>query len=188
MKIKKRHIVLSSLIAALSIAVLINWQLSGTSVGQNKNTSELGVATYVNSSVGTSSDEVSVNSVSIKSAKLTDAQIECFVTARADRQRSLDDAVALAQQVLELSESSDEAMEEAAEQLSKIEDNILSQSRIETTLKAKGFSDCICCLDPSSCTVIVPENEIIDNAVLIITDCVSDVSGLPFENINIVGV
>ena len=187
MKIKKRHIVLSSLVVALSVAVLINWQLSGTSAQQKENTNELGVATYVNGSMVASDDEMSVNSQSIKSSKLTDEQVEFFVTTREERQRAMDDAVALAQQVLELSESSDEAMEEAAEQLSKIEDNILSQSRIETTLTAKGFSDCICCLDETSCTVIVPENELEDASVVIITNCVSSVTGLPFENINIVG-
>ena len=176
------------MVAALSIAVLINWQLSSSSsVNKKENTSELGVATYVNGNADSSSDEVAVNSLSIQSSKLSDEQVEFFVTTRADRQRAIDDAVALAQQVLELAESSDEALEEAAEQLSKIENNILSQSRIETTLKAKGFSDCICCLDETSCTIVVPENEIKDNAVLIINDCVSDVSGLPFENINIVG-
>lgn len=186
MKIKKRHIVLSALVLVLSVAVLLNWQLSVVSMNKEK-TGELGVATYVGSSVESSSDEVAVNSLSIKSSPLTDEQVEYFVTSRADRQRALDDAVALAKQVLELAESSDEAKEEAAEQLSKIEDNILSQSRVETTLKGKGFTDCICCLDDTSCTVIVPENEIEETSVLIISNCVADVSGLPFENINVVG-
>ena len=79
-------------------------------------------------------------------------------------------------------------MEESAEQLSKLEDNMLSQNRIEATLKAKGFSDCLCWLDSSSCTVIVPKEDMKDNSTLIIMDCVSEVADLPFENISIVEI
>ena len=34
---------------------------------------------------------------------------------------------------------------------SGIEEILLSQNRIEMTLKAKGFSDCICCLSEKHC-------------------------------------
>ncbi len=187
MKIKKRHIVLSALVLTLSAAVFLNWQLSGTQQKQNGKR-ELGVATYVNSNISSSVDEVAVSSASIQTHNtLTQEQLEYFAVARSDRQRTQDEVVSLAMQVLEKVDSSEEAMEEAAEQLAKLEDNILSQSRIEVTLKGKGFSDCLCCLDETSCTVIIPDNEILDNSALIIMDCVSEISGLPFENINIVG-
>ena len=65
---------------------------------------------------------------------------------------------------------------------------MLSQNRVETTLKAKGFFDCICCLDDTSCTVIVPQNQLEETLPLVIMDCVKEATGLPFENINIVGV
>lgn len=190
MKIKKRHIVLSTLVLSLSAAVLLNWQLSAkTSVQEENDSRELGVATYVNSKLTSTSDEVAVSSVNIKNdPDLTTEQLEFFASSREERQRTQDEAVTLAQKVLELSESSEEAMEDAVSQLSKIEDNILAQSRIETTLKSKGFSDCVCCLDENSCTVIVPGNEVESNSALIIMDCVKEVTGLPFENINVVGV
>lgn len=187
MKIKKRHIVLSALVLTLAAAVFLNWQLSST---QPKSDSkrELGVATYVNSNLNSTDDEVAVSSASISSASsLTQEQIEYFAVAKSERQKIQDEMISLATQVLEISESSEDAMEDAAEQLAKLEDNILSQSRIEITIKGKGFSECLCCLDETSCTVIVPENEMLENSAVIIMDCVSEVSGLPFENINIVG-
>jgi len=188
MKLKKRHIVLASLVLALSGAVFLNWQLSSKTSSKPDTNRELGVATYVNGEVDNKKEEIQVNNNLIKTeSSLTDEQIEYFASARTDRDNTQDEIISLAQQVLELSESSEEAMEEAAEQLSKIEDNILCQSRVEVTLKGKGFSDCLCCLDETSCTVIVPENEIEDNSAFIISSCVSEVSGLPFENINVVG-
>ncbi len=188
MKIKKRHILLASLVFALSAAVYLNWQLSDNSGVAVSNTSkELGQATYVNSNI-TTADETSVNSNESSINSLSTEQIEYFATSRSERQKTQDEVIQLARQVLELSDSSDEAKEEAAEQLSRIEETLLSQNRIETTLKAKGFSDCICCLSETSCTVIIPANEMEDNSVLIIKDCVDEAADLPFENISIVEV
>lgn len=190
MKIKKRHIVLASMVLALSAAVFLNWQLSGsTSMSKADRSRELGVATYVNRNVSSSSDEVAVSAVPAEyTAELSDEQSEYFLSTRTERQKTQDEVIDLAKQVLESADSSDEAMEESAEQLSKLEDNMLSQNRIEATLKAKGFSDCLCWLDSSSCTVIVPKEDMKDNSTLIIMDCVSEVADLPFENISIVEI
>lgn len=189
MKFKKRHIVLASLVLALSLAVFLNWHLSSdVSVTATETGRELGVATYVNSSLSSSDDETQVStSGSDSSANLSDEQIEYFASSRAERQRTQDSMLELAKQVLELADSSDEAKEEAAEQLSALEERILNQNRIETTLKAKGFSDCLCCLNDFSCTIIVPDNELKDNSALVIKDCVDEVVDISFENISIVG-
>ena len=190
MKIKTRHIVLATMVVALGTAVFLNWQLSGGSQLSNADTKrELGVATYVNRNVSSTDDEVAVNATLKEyGAEVSDEQSEYFVTTRVERQKTQDEVIGLARQVLELAESSEEAMEEAAEQLSQLEEDLLSQDRIEATLKAKGFSDCLCWLDSSSCTVIVPKDDMKDNSALIIMDCVSEVSDLPFENISIVEI
>lgn len=186
MKIKKRHILLASLVFALSAAVYLNWQLSdskGLAVADTAK--ELGAATYVNSNVSTN-DENAVDTMKTTQSKLSKEQAEYFATSRSERQKTQDEVIQLARQVLELADSSDEAKEEAAEQLSRIEETLLSQNRIETTLKAKGFTDCICCLSDTSCTIIIPKDEMGENSVLIIKDCVDEVADLPFENISIV--
>lgn len=185
MKLKKHHVVLATLVVALSAAVYLNWQLSGGNTPKGVDTSkELGVATYVNSNIS-SEDEAARNS---KNENLTKEQSEYFAEARAEREVAQEEAVSLAKEVLEQTENSDEAYEDATEQLSKLEDMILSQNRVEATLKAKGFSDCMCYLSETSCTVIVPKNEMSDSSTLIIKDCIKENSGLPFENISIVEV
>ncbi len=183
MKLKKHHVVLATLVVALSTAVFLNWQLSGDdSLNVVQSSKELGEATYVNSNVS------SVDEVTISNPNLSKEQAEYFAASRSDRESAQDDAIELAKQVLELTEDDDESKEDATEQLSRIEDNILNQNRVETTLKAKGFSDCICYLSETSCTVIVPKNEMNESSPLIIKDCVEENSGLPFENISIVEV
>ncbi len=188
MKIKKRHLILASLVLALSGAVYLNWQLSGENSLTVANPKELGSALYVNSENESSKDEMAVNATENKNSSLTDEQIEYFATSRTDRQKVQDEAITLAKQVLELTENSEEAHEEASEQLSSLENIFISQNRVEMTLKAKGFSDCLCTLSDTSCTVIVPKNEMNDNSTLIIKDCISEVSDLPFENISIIEI
>lgn len=185
MKLKKHHVVLATLVVALSAAVYLNWQLSGGNTSNTVDTSkELGVATYVNSNIS-SEDEAALKT---KNANLSKEQSEYFAEARAEREVAQEEAVSLAKAALENTENSDEAYEDATEQLSKLEDMILSQNRVEATLKAKGFSDCMCYLSETSCTVIVPKNEMNDSSALIIKDCIKENSGLPFENISIVEV
>ncbi len=188
MKFKKRHFVLAALVLALSSAVYINWQLTGAGQSTAVNsTRELGVATYVSSQAGSSDDEMQVSATaSSQIGDLSQEQAEFFASSRAERQRVQDEMITLAKQALELSDSSDEAKEEAVEQLSTLEDIVLSQNRIETTIKAKGFSECLCTLTETSCTVIVPESQMKDNSALIIKACVDEAADLPFENINIV--
>ncbi len=185
MKLKKHHVVLATLVVALSAAVYLNWQLSGNSTAKPVDTSkELGIATYVNSNIS-SEDEAAMKS---ESGNLTAGQLEYFANSRVEREAAQEEAISLAKNALENTENSDEAYEDATEQLSKIEDNILSQNRVEATLKAKGFSDCMCYLSDTSCTVIVPKNEMNESSPLIIKDCVEENSGLPFDNISIVEV
>ena len=189
MKIKKRHIVLATLVLALSAAVFVNWQLSDAQgIGSVPTGKELGAVSYVNTDVNASSDEVQVNAeIQESEDELSEDQIEYFATSKTERQKTQDEVKTMAMKVLEDSESSDEAREEAVEQMNKLEEIFLSQSRVESTLKAKGFSECLCFLSENSCTVIVPENELEDNSALIIKACVDEVADLPFENISIVG-
>lgn len=188
MKIKKRHIVLATLVLALSTAVFVNWQMSGAeSIGMTPTSRELGAVTYVNNNIDSSADEAEVNAeVDFEDSTLSKKQIEYFASCRNDREKAQDEVKNMAIEVLELVDSSDEAKEEAVEQLNKLEDIFLSQNRVETTLKAKGFSECLCVLSNTSCTVIVPQNEMTDNSAVIIKACVDEVADLPFEKISIV--
>lgn len=185
MKIKKQHMILATLVLILSASVYINWRMNDPSEAQVKSyTKELGAATYVNSDLSTF-DEVQI---SVNDSALSAAQTEYFAACKSDRQKTQDEVIALAKEVLELSDSSEEARTLAAEQLGYLENMLLSQNRIETTLKAKGFTECYCYLDESSCTVVIPENEMDDSSSLVIRDCVFQCSGISFENITIIEI
>ncbi len=185
MKIKKHHMVLAALMLLLSASVYINWSISDNDTSQFKTEKkEFGAATYVNSDLSTF-DEVDSTS---NASSLNFAQTEYFAAAKIERQNTQEEMISLAREVLELSDSSESARESAANQLGDLENMVISQNRIEATLKAKGFSECLCYLDESSCTIIIPVNEMRDNSTLVIRDCVAQCSGLSFDSISIIEV
>ena len=181
MKIQKRHIVLASLMLALSAAVFINWQFSDSSIHAKDVSKELGAATYVNSDTS-SADEVA------QVSKQTSKQDQYFAKATTERDKACDEAIEIAKETLKLSDSSDEAKTKAVEQLSKLEDTIITQTNIENILKSKGFTQCICILSDDYCSVAVIKKELSDNSPLIIKDAVLSQCDIDFNNITIVEV
>ncbi len=182
MKIQRKHVVLASLVLALGAAVYINWQLSA--VPENIGTKELGKATYVNSNVVATKDESDLNLVT----RLSKEQQNYFSNARLKRDNVADEVKSTALEALSLTESDEDSKEEALAQLAALEELLMNQITVENTLMAKGFSDCVCSLNDSSATVIVPKDEMTEKSALIIKDAVSEVCIIPFDSISIVTV
>lgn len=183
MKFQKRHVILSALILALGAAVYLNWQFSDAKNPLSVNTAkELGAATYVNADINASADEIA--NVSKNSTKAD----EYFAQALLERDQAQDKALEIANETLTLADSSDDARTKAVEQLSKLEDNIVKESNIESIIKAKGFSRCLCYISENSCTISVLKSELRDNSAIIIKDAVLAQLDIDFANITIIEV
>ncbi len=181
MKIQKRHIVLAALILALGSAVYLNWQFSDPEKMLKSNTSkELGAATYVNA-------DATSDQVAHVSNQTTSTQ-EYFSKAEVEREQARDEALEIAQETVKNADSSDEAKTVAVQQLSELENNIVKESNIESILKAKGFSQCLCYISDKSCSISVPKKELQKNSPLIIKDAVLSQIDISFNNITIIEV
>lgn len=179
MKIKKQHILVSALVLALGAAVYLNWQFSGTPLVA-QSSKELGAATYVSNEAHATADEVRTTSNDTPEAKIA--------AARTERSQAQDKALEEAEHILELADSSEEAKEEAVEAANTIEQRILAQSNIENILSAKGFSDVLCYLSDSGCTVTVLSSQLSDDSPIIIKDTIMSQTDVEFNNIVIVEV
>lgn len=62
-----------------------------------------------------------------------------------------------AEEILESDSSADSELTEAQKNVEKIIGFFTTQDTIETIVKAKGFSDCLCCITDMGVTVIVPK-------------------------------
>jgi stage III sporulation protein AH len=176
MKIQKKHILSAALILALGAAVYINWQFSGSD-SVKATTKELGAATYVSRDAKATADEA-------KKGELTPQ--EKLAKMRTARSQSQDKALDSAKNILSLSDSSDDAKTEAARQAGVIQKRILVQSNIESILLAKGFSDVLCYVSDSGCTVTVKETDMEKDSPLIIKDAVMNQLDIEFNDIVIV--
>lgn len=182
MKFQKKYIVLASLVLALGTAVYINWQLSGnTSTSPAK---ELGAASYVSATLSNSStaDEAA------QTVKLTKEQESYFASERTKRDASQDKIIDDAEELFELEGTAEELKSEAQKDVDEILKRFTLQDSIESIIKAKGFSECLCFISDEGVTVIVPEKELNESSSLVIGDTVTSHYQVDFDNISIVGV
>lgn len=183
MKIQKRHIVLAALVLALSAAVFINWRFQGADNKLLKSTSkELGVATYVNSDLTATGDQV------MEVSKTSSESDSHFAKAVVEREQAHDKAIDLAKETLKLADSSDEAKTLAVEQLNRLEDTFVKESNIEGILKAKGYSKCLCYISDNSCTITILESEANDDTSIVVKDAVLSQINIGFDDIKIINI
>ena len=177
MKSKKKYIVFASLVLALSAAVYINWQLSGAKTPQSAK--ELGAASYVRASA--SDDEVQ------QTAALSNESKSYFSAERTKRQATQDKIIDDAKEIFNLESSSDADKSEAEKNVEELLKTFTIQDSIESIVKAKGFSECLCYISDQGVSVIVPKSQLDDTSVLIIDDAVVTHYEVDYDDISVIG-
>ena len=171
MKSKKKYIVFASLVLALSAAVYINWQLSGAKTPQSAK--ELGAASYVSATASASDDEVQ--------------QTAALSAERTKRQATQDKIIDDAKEIFNLESSSDADKSEAEKNVEELLKTFTIQDSIESIVKAKGFSECLCHISDQGVSVIVPKSQLDDTSVLIIDDAVVTHYEVDYDDISVIG-
>lgn len=181
MKFQKKYIILAALVLALGTAVYINWQFAGSN--SNITSKELGAASYVSATVNSTdtSDEA------VQTAALSKNQKNYFATERTKRQSTQDKVIDDANKVFDLEGATDEEKSEAQKKVEQMLKIFTVQDSIESIIKAKGFSECLCYISDEGVTVIVPDSELNDTSVLVIDDAVTSHYEVSFDDISIVG-
>lgn len=176
MKIQKRHVISAALVLALSAAVYVNWQFGNA----QKTPKQLGEASYVSADVSTATAD------SVQTAALSKEQESFFAAERVKRQSMQDKVMDEANKLL--ADNADEGDKtEAQKSVEQMLKNFTVQSSIESIVKAKGFSDCLCIISDEGVTVIVPKDQLNDTAALVIDDAVTSHYSVDYDKISIVG-
>ena len=182
MKFQKKYIVLAALVLALGAAVYVNWQFGSNGTGVTSK--ELGAASYVSATVGSSSSD----DEAVQTMALSKEQQSYFADERNKRKETQDTIIDDAEKVFDLENSSDEEKSDAQKSVETVIKNFTVQDSIESIIKAKGFSDCLCYISDEGVTVIVPDDELNDTAALVIDDAVTSHYKVDYDKISIVGV
>ncbi len=180
MKFQKKHIISAALVLALGAAVYVNWQF-GSSAAKAK-PKELGAASYVNADVSNATADQSV-----QTSSLSDSQEKFFAAERVKRQSAQDKVLDEAKKVFDLENAADEDKSEAQKNVESLLKSYTVQDSIESIVKAKGFSDCLCYISDEGVTVIVPNEQLNDTSALVIDDAVASHYKVDYDKISIVG-
>ena len=178
MKFQKRHVISAAILLALGAAVYVNWQFTSAPSVKNK---ELGAASYVNATVASTCDEAKQTSA------LSQETLDWFSSERTKRQTEQDRVLDEAKEIFDLENADEGEVSEAQKKVEQILKNFTIQDSIESIIKAKGFSECMCYISDDGVTVVVPESELNDSTALIIDDAVISHYDVSYENISIVG-
>ena len=113
-----------------------------------------------------------------------------FATARLERQQARDSAAATLATVSQTSGASQEVIDAALAEISKIAERGGKEAELETLIMAKGFSDCVAFIsdDGIKITVPAPQEGLTTSAVAKITDIVTSETSFKAADLKIIEV
>ena len=198
-----RRVTALTLAAALVVAVYLNWQYARTGIGVDEeavNVSAVAVegepvASPVTDGLMTEAEAVSSANKNYGEAQLVsvnkDSGTEFFESARLTRSKARDEALDTLKKSLKDTKLTSEEKEQLTTQLSDRISNITLETKLETLIKSKGFTDCVVNLEGSKAngTVMTESDALTAEEVTRIRDALlSQCKGLTAQDITIVEV
>lgn len=170
----KRQLILAGLVVLLGLAVFVNWYFTGT----DKQLSPEGAANAAESGENSGAAEY-VNAEA--ETKPGDAFAAARLARNAQRDKSTEELKAVMA-------SAGEDTDAAAKASAAIED-IAKTASVETDLEslvgAATGNECVAVISENTVNILVPSDDLNDDAVLKISDIISGVCGKKYENIRI---
>lgn len=173
---KKTKIAISCFVLLLAVGVLGNWYWENSDISSKVSSISsakekiLGEATYVDAT--------------------TEATTEStyFSEARVERQNARDESLEKLQAIVDSDTQSADAQKEAADEITRISNNITLENKIETLVTAKGINNCIAIINDSTerVDIIVDAEELTDTVILQIKEIATSQMGCSFENVTII--
>lgn len=201
---RQRKITLAALSMALVVAVYLNWQYSRTGTDSyivaedasilQQELLDASVQEEVNAEgdmLSVAEDEEIENYGDAQLVATTEESAQkYFEETRLSRQKSRDEALDVLQKSLKNSKLTDNEKAQATEKLSKIIQDITTETDIENLVKAKGFVDCVAFIsdDKISVAVQVPGGDLTKQNAAQIRDIVLSKTSIEAQNIVVIEV
>lgn len=173
----KKQVLLATLVVALALAVYLNYYFAAQGPQTPANTSSvssnLGDAQFVGNPSTVSGDE---------------NPDDYFVQARLNRANARQEALDVIKEMMNDVKATDEIRQQAAEKAELLAKTIEQESKIESLIKAKGFTDCVVFIEDAGCYVVVRCEKLEQSQTVQITEIITTQSDITPQNINLVGV
>ena len=166
---KRKNAVAVIIVLFICVAVYLNWNYEGVD-----NLSENGVIfgeskLVVNDGAeapkdkdesGEEAEKASEESTEENTKRDINGDVfEYFDEARLEKQKARDSAINILKEAVEEENLSQKSRDDAAASIETLASGALSETRIETLVKAKGYSDCVALINESGVNVIVTAPE-----------------------------
>ncbi len=185
MIIKKRQLLLSTLVVALAAAVFVNWyytrphvesaSVSATTKSDSQDSAKLGDARYVISTDVTYSETDAIAQAN-----------EYFASADLRRKSARDEACEALNDIIKDSSSSADAVEKASAAMAKITDNITLEADIENLITAKVGCKNLVILNNGNAEIIVENGALDGDSVVQIKEIAVKQTGYASSAITII--
>ena len=191
-----------TLAAALVVAVYLNWQYARTGVTLEEDAvnvaatveTEEAVSAPIMDGLMTEAEAVSSANKNYGEAQLVsvanNSGSKFFEEARLKRTKAHDEAMDAVQKALKSASLSAEEKKSYTQQLTGSLEDLNAENEIETLVRAKGFADCLCFLQPgrADLTVMTSGDALTAAQVAQIREIVLSKSNVTAQNITIVEV
>lgn len=183
MFLKRKNAVAAMIVLFICVAVYLNWSYTRgigmndtENVGTGKMLGEVALTNSKNDVKDTEGDKLTADNnkkseseddKTTNDEKKEDKKAEetgkvpddYFTNARLDKQKARDSALNILKETTEKDSLSQEARDKATASIEALATSAVSESRIETLIKAKGFEDCIALINEEGVNVIVKAPE-----------------------------
>ncbi|MBQ6935828.1 MAG: SpoIIIAH-like family protein [Clostridia bacterium] len=187
--IKRRQLIMATLVVALGSAVFVNWYFTNSSnnvAGVNDTTSEyvqnLGEAKYVNSDKADTTDK---NEKKDNATATASKNTDYFATVKLKRTKAHDDALEKMKTLLKEAPEKSESAEEISNSIDALSKTIKLEADIEALISAKLKCECVVMINNDNVEVVVTKGNLNDASILQIMDAVLNNTEVKAENIKI---
>ena len=170
--IKRRQLILATLVIALGAAVFVNWYYSGEN-------------SVVQGAEETTGTEYVQNLGEAKYVNATGEVSDYFNEVKLNRQKSRDEALDKLNDSLKNASSGSEEAKTITQSINKLSQAIKTESDIEALISAKIGSECVVVLNENSAQVVADLKTITEDTALQIMDIVALNTGLTPAQIKI---
>ncbi len=184
MLIKRRQLIVATLVVALGSAVFINWYFTNSDE-KTVNTSEtkefvqnIGEAKYVNSDKTEEANDKEVISSNVKTE-------DYFSKAKLERTKANDKALEDLKKLINSGDSNEKVIKEISKKADALSKAIKLESDIEALISTKLKCECLVVLTEKSAEIVVEKGNLSDDGILQITDAVLSNTELSASDIKI---
>ncbi|MDR3766700.1 MAG: SpoIIIAH-like family protein [Butyricicoccus sp.] len=147
-KLKKRGAIYGIIAVMLGVAVYLNWSYVSTP-------DDLLVAGQVDTGDTSQAKQDEASSEETADAAETVSASDYFAQSRLSREQARDEAISILKETLQDETTDEKGKELATTQISQMADDSVTEARIESLIKAKGYQDAVVFLGSDSVNVIV---------------------------------